>query len=812
MSIHFTPSYKDGRLFFETEADKKGIKTNSFLQAVIKNIFKKIGIGKGTLTVKSPDSNQSWKLNKNSAIKWIKNNNSDIKQLEKLDNNSLIEKIAFICARKLATHEDKESLVKALGYFKKEANQADNEEIQNFLKMVVEKLAEMKDPEALAMLGNFYAQGTHGYTQSDESALKYLTQVMEKEGDEAKKLAIPGLQKLAEKKVPTALKMMGQFYIEGDYGVEKSEAKALEYLTEALKAEDTPLQKSVAQDIEKLANTGNIEATLILGQFYQKKEFNLKAIKFFKQAAEKDNIEAQYRLAQSYLDEEDLKNASYWLSKAAQSGHILAQHELGSSYEEKKDFANAFQWFLKAAKQGHSKSQVKIGGMYYEGHGVEQNYPMAEKYFLEVTKKEDSLSPQDKSSVQKAFHHLGIMHEEGSSTTPSLENAYACYEKGGHNSLLKAIEVALPIGKTALLNGDLAKAHQFLSVAVRNGNPEAEYYMGLLFFKKHDFKQSISFLKKATEKNQLDAQYLLGRILLQGEQPRAALKLFLKAAKSNHVPSKFYVGKLLLRTKSNIDSLRWFLEFEKESENLEGSDQNLRGEAQFLIANIYESRPSTQSQAIEWYQKAAESKYARAEYKLGLLHELGFEGLEKSEALAFEWYAKSAGQGYHRAIYSMGRIYEHGINGQEHSYNKAYRFYQLAAAAGNPDALNILKNLEAWIRQGLLQSKKVFLESMQITDENISFKQLNRIYKTKNLQNHPDRKKNTDTQQMSDINQARDLFVKKINTLLRLAKNPESFKDEGEVDSEGKLVFSDEPFGGKLLDMADRALQGLPIE
>ena len=49
--------------------------------------------------------------------------------------------------------------------------------------------------------------------------------------------------------------------------------------------------------------------------------------------------------------------------------------------------------------------------------------------------------------------------------------------------------------------------------------------------------------------------------------------------------------------------------------------------------------------AVEWYQKAAEQGYARAQFSLGVCYAYG-EGVDEDHAVAVEWYQKAAGKEY----------------------------------------------------------------------------------------------------------------------------------------------------------------------
>ena len=63
------------------------------------------------------------------------------------------------------------------------------------------------------------------------------------------------------------------------------------------------------------------------------------------------------------------------------------------------------------------------------------------------------------------------------------------------------------------------------------------------------------------------------------------------------------------------------------------------------------------TEAIKWYQKAAEQGYARAQYTVGDMYEKG-EGVSKDVAEAIKWYRKAAKQGHEIAKDNLRRLNE----------------------------------------------------------------------------------------------------------------------------------------------------------
>jgi hypothetical protein len=84
--------------------------------------------------------------------------------------------------------------------------------------------------------------------------------------------------------------------------------------------------------------------------------------------------------------------------------------------------------------------------------------------------------------------------------------------------------------------------------------------------------------------------------------------------------------------------------------------------------------------AAQWYRKAADQGYAKAQYNLGAAYAQG-QGVPKNLQEAVKWYRKAADQGYARAQYNLGIAYAHGL-GVNQDYQEAAGWYRKAAEQG----------------------------------------------------------------------------------------------------------------------------------
>jgi len=108
-------------------------------------------------------------------------------------------------------------------------------------------------------------------------------------------------------------------------------------------------------------------------------------------------------------------------------------------------------------------------------------------------------------------------------------------------------------------------------------------------------------------------------------------------------------------------------------------------ELQYLLGTLYTTGAPgferSPTQAFEWYLKATQRGYAKAQARVGLAFLDGI-GVEKNQQLALEWMSKPVGQGSVDAALEMGRMYEEGIATEPDS-GLAYECYSFAACETN---------------------------------------------------------------------------------------------------------------------------------
>ena len=87
------------------------------------------------------------------------------------------------------------------------------------------------------------------------------------------------------------------------------------------------------------------------------------------------------------------------------------------------------------------------------------------------------------------------------------------------------------------------------------------------------------------------------------------------------------------------------------------------------------------SQAVYWYRKAIEHRFAKAQYNLGVCYEKG-RGVSQDWYNAVYWYRKAAEQGYDNAQGNLGWCYVNG-KGVSTDYSQALYWFRRGAEQGH---------------------------------------------------------------------------------------------------------------------------------
>ncbi len=255
------------------------------------------------------------------------------------------------------------------------------------------------------------------------------------------------------------------------------------------------------------------------------------------------------------------------------------------------------------------------------------------------------------------------------------------------------------------------------------GDPEAQYKLGSLYYSgnsvKQDYSQAALWYRRAAQQGNVDAQYSLGNMSLMGEgitqNNSEAVRWYTLAAEQGHDSAKHNLENLQKTqtsnsqtdTTNNTDKL---ISLDNTIESTAASKESGKLEyEQGLTYAFGDGVAQNDRTAFNLFYESAEKGYVLAQYKLGVAFSYG-EGVRQDQKKAAEWYRKSAEQGYTIAQRNLATMYLDG-KGVEKNKVQALAWYQVVAKAGNAMDLRRRDMLKSQL------SNVEILESQELTKQ-----------------------------------------------------------------------------------------------
>lgn len=224
-----------------------------------------------------------------------------------------------------------------------------------------------------------------------------------------------------------------------------------------------------------LAQAGNADAQLYLGELYDRGRSIDESVQWYRTAAEQGDAEGQHRLSRiyssNYVDREGRRK---WTN-----------------------YAEAVRWCRAAAEQGHPDAQMDLGRYYREGQGVAKDREEANRWYQIAHKNTEGIT---------------LLIEPQCATVAGVAKFTAVY--------------------TACNQGDKEGVFQQLTILAKQGNAQAQdwlgylYYQGLAGIQKRKiyiagtnhgyFQRAAQLVRTAAEQGYAPAQYNLGIIYEHG--------------------------------------------------------------------------------------------------------------------------------------------------------------------------------------------------------------------------------------------------------------------------------------------------------
>lgn len=275
---------------------------------------------------------------------------------------------------------------------------------------------------------------------------------------------------------------------------------------------------------KEAAEMGNAEAQDSLGVCFSEGKWvdkdSIQAVDWWRKAAEQGLATAQCSLGSCYYNgegvEKDFSQAVNWLRKAADQGNALAQYKLACCYSEGVgvpiDYSQAVYWLRNAAENGEVVAFYALGCCYLEGKGVKKDYLIASSWFFKAAEQGDP----------RAMNMLAFCYFNGYGV--KKDNVEAIYW------LRNAAETGFATAQNNLgleyCNGNRVAKDHSLAVywwqkAAEQDLPTSQFSLGMCYYKgegvSKDYVQAVNWWKKAAEQGDANAQYCLGHSYYYGE-------------------------------------------------------------------------------------------------------------------------------------------------------------------------------------------------------------------------------------------------------------------------------------------------------
>lgn len=207
-------------------------------------------------------------------------------------------------------------------------------------------------------------------------------------------------------------------------------------------------------------------------------------------------------------------------------------------------------------------------------------------------------------------------------------------------------------GIAAFTEGNYERAYAELKPEAEDGDPEAQYYLGSMYYRgfqvEQNFEQAAEWFRKAAALGNEDAQASLGYMYANGRgvphDGKTAADWYRQAAENGHAVAQrnlavmYQEGRGVQRDYEQ--SVMWF---RKAAEQGDAVSQT---ELAHTLWMGYGSVNRDRKRALEWIHEAAQQDHAKAQYLLcGYLQSL-FHQDDDRLIEAFKWCKLSADQGY----------------------------------------------------------------------------------------------------------------------------------------------------------------------
>ncbi len=339
----------------------------------------------------------------------------------------------------------------------------------------------------------------------------------------------------------------------------------------------------------------------------------------------------------------------------------------------------AFNFIKHSSLLGYNVAMAWLGFMYYEGVGTEKNEYYGKQWIQKAFA--ENLLENVANGDKEAEIILSVLYDKGLTVSKNFEKYYNFSINNIDNSIaLCNLGEIYYYGKFVQFN--LKESISYFQKSAEMGNSMAQNWLGYIYKQEtqvfNPFK-SFYWFSKSAEQNDNYGMRNLAELYFDGIGNAKDLALsydwFLKSAENEDVKSMSWLGYMNhygYGVEKNIEKAR---EWYKKASDLGDLYSSYN-----LGLTYFEEKKY--SEAIDWFEIAAEKEYPEALVKLGEMYFYG-QGIDKpDEKGAFEYFFIASSNGNAKAQSWIGYMYHYG-KGVVQNKSEARKWYQKAADQGD---------------------------------------------------------------------------------------------------------------------------------
>lgn len=310
---------------------------------------------------------------------------------------------------------------------------------------------------------------------------------------------------------------------------------------------------NIIQSLQQVANQGNLEAMVGLGDYYMQQPNVTLAIEYYNKSAEEHFAPALLRLGLLHFHGEgvkqDYKLAINYFTRAAKLDNVVSQYHLGEIYRQglgiDRDAATASFWYAKACNKNFPKALVRLADLYFAGKGVEPNLYTA----IDLYEKAAVLGDSYAGLLLSIFYAKGLGFDQNLPKSVHWFNLVE--QKKDH--LVAKFEIAKAYETGFGFNKNYTEAAKWYLLAAKNGLAKAQakladFYVSGLGVSK-DYDQAIKWYKSAADQGYSYAQYSMALLLpqMKSYKPFLTFSLMRQAALNGYKPAQYNLALMYLQ-------------------------------------------------------------------------------------------------------------------------------------------------------------------------------------------------------------------------------------------------------------------------